>query len=67
MVELSEYHHDIRYKPGAENVRVDALSHAYAASVSTVKGLLDPQQTFGHPGFARFYHFVDDRNLAYAY
>ena len=60
-LELSQLSYDIRPKPGAENVVPDAFSRLCASTSNAT--LRDLYQSLRHPGFARLYHFVRQRNL----
>jgi len=62
-LELNQLHYDIRHKPGVYNVVPEALSGSCAlAPCMPVRQL---HESLGHPGFARLYHFIRQRNLPY--
>ena len=63
-LELSQLSYDIRHKPGAENVVPDAFSRVCASTSNAT--LRDLHESLGHPGFARLYHFVRQRNLPFS-
>jgi len=52
---------DIRHKPGSENIAADAFSRACV--LSSLTSLRNLHRSMGHPGYARLYHFVRQRNL----
>ena len=56
---------DIVYRPGAENIPPDTLSHAFCAALpcSDLSELLN---SLCHPGVTRMFHFVKSRNLPYS-
>ena len=63
-LELSQYHYEIRHKPGKENIASDALSRM-CSTVNTTDSLKELHFSLGHPGFTRMYHFIRVRNLPY--
>jgi len=56
--------YDIRHKPGSENVVSDVFSRACV--LSSLASLQNLKQSLRHPGYARLYHFVRKRYLAYS-
>ena len=62
-LEMSQLHYDIRHKPGIQNVAPDALSRA--CSLAPSMSLTQLHESLGHPGYARLYHFILQRNLPY--
>ena len=62
-IELNQFSNDIKHKPGQVNVAPDALSRIVNLAIAVWKRSLDLHNQLGHPGFARFYHFVKSRNL----
>ena len=62
--ELSQLSYNIRQKRGAENVVPDAFSRVCVSTSNTT--LTDLHQSLRHPGFARLYHFVRQRNLPFS-
>jgi len=63
-LELSQFHHEIRHKPGVENVASDAFSRICAA-LNTSNSLAALHASLGHPGYVRLYHFIRARNLPF--
>jgi len=63
-LELSQLSYDITHKPGPENVVPDDFSRVCASTSNAT--LRDLHQSLGHPGFARLYHFVRQRNLPFS-
>jgi len=63
-LELSQLHYDIRHKPCVYNVAPDALSRSCA--LAACMPLRQLHESLGHPGNARLYHCVRQRNLPYS-
>lgn len=63
-LELSNYSYDIVYRPGSLNSSADTLSRSCSASCSL--SLKDLHAALCHPGVARLYHFVKQKNLPFS-
>jgi len=63
-LELGQYNFDIRHKPGVEHVAPDTFSRMCGAAPGI--SLLELHKSLGHPGCARFYHFIHQRNLPFS-
>nr|XP_026689430.1 uncharacterized protein zf(cchc)-8 isoform X4 [Ciona intestinalis] len=63
-LELSQYDYKIRHKPGISNVAPDTFSRV-CSHVNSRQDLCLLHRSLGHPGFARFYHFIKGRNLPF--
>ena len=63
-LELGQYNFDIRHKPGVQNVAPDTFSRL--CNVAPGLSLLELHKSLGHPGYARFYHFIRQRNLPFS-
>ena len=63
-LELGQYTFDIRHKTGVEHV----APHTFSRMCSAAPGisLLELHKSLGHPGYARFYHFIRQRNLPFS-
>ena len=60
-LEMSQYHYEIRHRPGKDLVAPDTFSRVCATSFSDFHKkdhdrLISLHQSRGHPGFARLYH-----------
>jgi len=56
-LELSQFHYEICHTPGVENLASDAFSRICAA-MNTNNSLAALHASFGHPGYAKLYHFI---------
>jgi len=65
---LTQFSYDIRHRPGVDNVAPDAFSRVCLATYNSSHSpkLQELHQSFGHPGYARLYHFVRQRNLPFS-
>ena len=63
-LELSQYHYEIRHKPGKEMTAADTFSRICSSTNSQTQ-IRELHTELGHPGFARLYHFVRARNLPF--
>jgi len=63
-LELGQYNFDIRHKPGVEHDAPDTFSRMCSAAPGIF--LLELHKSLGHPGYARFYHFIRQRNLPFS-
>ena len=65
---MTQFSYNIRHHPGVENVAPDAFSRACIATSNSNHSwnLQDLHQSLGHPGYARLYHFVRQRNLPFS-
>jgi len=63
-LKLGQYNFDIRHKPGVEHVAPDTLSRMCSAAPGI--SLLERHESLGHPGYARFYHFIRQCNLPFS-
>ena len=64
-IELNQFSYDIKHKPGKLNVAPDALPRTVSPAIAVSKRILHLHNQLGHPGFARFYHFIKSRNLPF--
>jgi len=67
-LELTQFSYDIRHQPIVENVAPDAFSRVCLATShsSNSSKLQVLHQSLGHPGYARLYHFIRQRNLQFS-
>jgi len=67
-LELAQFSYDIRHRPGVDNVAADAFSRVCLATSNTGHSpkLHELHQPLAHPGYARLYHFVRQRNLPFS-
>jgi len=67
-LELTQFSYDIRHRPGVEHVAPDAFSRFCIATSNSNHSwnLQDLHESLGHPGYARLYHFVRQRNLLFS-
>ena len=63
-LELRQYNFDICHKPGVERFAPDTFSRMCSAAPGI--SLLDLHKSLGHPGYARLYHFIRQRNLPFS-
>jgi len=61
---LGQYNFDICHKPGVEHVAPDTFSKMCSAAPGI--SLLELHKSLAHPGYARFYHFIHQRNLPFS-
>jgi len=59
-LELSQYHYEIRHKPGKDNIASDAFSRV-CASMEDKNALQKLHDSLGHLGYSRLFHFVRSR------
>ena len=59
-----QYNFDIHHKPGVEHVAPDTFSRMCSAVPGI--SLLELHKSLGHPGYARFYHFIRQGNLPFS-
>ena len=66
-LELTQFSYDIRHRPGVDNVAPDAFSRVCLATSNSSHSskLQELHQFLDHPGYARLYHFVRQRNLPF--
>jgi len=67
-LELTQFSYDIHHRPGVDNVAPDAFSRVclVTSNSSHSSKLQELHQSLGHPGYARLYHFVRQRNLPFS-
>ncbi|XP_024080601.1 uncharacterized protein LOC112126213, partial [Cimex lectularius] len=63
-LELAPFSYDITYRPGAENVKADALSRI--CNAVSVTELYELHKSLCHPGITRMYHWLRSKNLPYS-
>jgi len=64
-IELSTFHYDVKFRPGAMNLGADALSRT-CAHLSITSKLTNLHELLCHPGVTRLTHYIRSRNLAYS-
>ena len=64
-LELSEYHFDIQYRPGKENLSADTMSRV-CSSVMKLPSLERIHADLCHPGISRLHQFVKIKNLPFS-
>jgi len=60
-LELGQYNFDIGHNPGVEHVAPYTFSRICSAAPGI--SFLELHKSLGHPGYARFYHFIRQRKL----
>ena len=65
-LELSNFHYDVVYRPGADNRVADTLSRNFNCSLSHTIDLKQLHDSLCHPGSTRFFHLIRARNLPFS-
>ena len=64
-IELADYHFDIQYRPGTENIPADTLSRVYCATIS-IDTLTELYEKLCHPGVTRMMHLIRIKKLPFS-